>query len=102
MKAKLYLVKIFYWDEYQSKEKTAYEILAATSFTDAMSSLSEDWGEDSIIEASLFPIGEDNNLLISKSLAEALKYDIAENISVQKSAYQIKMEEEAHNADNEH
>ena len=102
MKAKLYLAKILYYDEYKGKEQTAYEVLAATSFTDAMSSLSEDWGEDSIIEASLSPIGEDNSILISKSLAEALKYDFAENISVQKSEYQIKMEEEARNADNEH
>ncbi len=106
MKIRLYLAKILYYDEYKCEEKTAYEILAATSFSDAMSNLSKDWGEDSIIETSLFSLGDDipgsNSILISKSLAEALRYGIAEDIFVPKTKYQIKMEEIARNADNEY
>ena len=75
----LYVTEVKWWNEHTEKEQTTYEIYAGESYADVIEQIVDNWGgDDEIISMQLTPVGEggDGSISISKTIAEALIYDI--------------------------
>lgn len=77
-----YIAKVTYFSEMTKTEDTNYCLYAGDSFLSVTEQILDDWGKDNIISIFMTEIGDglSGSLVISESLADALKHDCPDEI----------------------
>lgn len=70
-----FIYSIRYWDEINEKEEMIHGIVQARNYAKAIQKITDDYGEENILDVSITAISNDNTLEL-RELSEAVTSDL--------------------------